>query len=107
MLDQQDLKWIPSTSTELNSIPQQVARYCDLARRHKGEHNYIDLMAERVEVATKTAQSLFDKVTTQILVKATEKARAPRGPHTPFTVLPPPPRVTQATPRSEPTKVAT
>lgn len=93
MLDQQDLKWIATTSTELNSVLQQVARYCDLARRHKGEHNYIDLMAERVEVATKTAQNLFDKVTTQILVKATEKARAPRAPHAPFTVLPPPPRI--------------
>jgi CheY-like chemotaxis protein len=107
MLDQQDLKWIASTSTDLNSVLQQVARYCDLARRHKGEHNYIDLMAERVEVATKTAQSLFDKVTTQILVKATEKAKAPRGPHTPFTVLPPPPRVMQAPPQREPAKVAT
>lgn len=107
MLDQQDLKWIASTSTELNSILQQVARYCDLSRRHKGEHNYMDLMAERVEVATKTAQSLFDKVTTQILVKATEKAKAPRGPHTPFTVLPPPPRMAQAATKSEPTQVAT
>lgn len=104
MLDQQDLKWIASTSTELNSILHQVARYCDLALRHKGEHNYMDLMAERVEVATKTAQNLFDKVTTQILVNATAKAKAPRGPHTPFTVLPPPPRVTAVT-RSE-TKLA-
>ena len=101
MLDQQDLKWIASTSTELNSILQQIARYCDLARRHKGEHTYMDLMAERVEVASKTAQNLFDKVTTQILIKATEKAKAPRGLHTPFTVLPPPPRVTSAS-RPEP-----
>ncbi len=107
MLDQQDLKWIASTSTELNSILQQVARYCDLARRHKGEHNYMDLMAERVEVATKTAQSLFDKVTTQILVKATEKAKAPRGPHTPFTVLPPPVRVSPAPTKTETATVAT
>jgi CheY-like chemotaxis protein len=99
MLDQQDLKWIATTSTELNSVLQQIARYCDLAQRHKGGENYIDLLAERVDVASKTAQNLFDKVTTQILVKATEKAKAPRGPHTPFTVLPPPPRFSAA--RSE------
>lgn len=97
MLDQQELKWIAATSTELNSVLQQISRYCDLARRHKGEHNYMDLMAERVEVATKTAQNLFDKVTTRILAKATEKAKAPRGPHTPFTVLPTPPRILPAT----------
>jgi CheY-like chemotaxis protein len=99
MLDQHDLKWIATTSTELNSVVQQISRYCDLARRHKGEHSYIDLMAERVELASKTAQALFDKVTTQILIKATEKAKAPRAPHTPFTVLPPPPRVTAAQPK--------
>ena len=100
MLDQQDLKWVATTSTELNSILQQVARYCDLARRHKGEHSYIELMAERVELASKTAQALFDKVTTQILVRATEKAKMPKPPHTPFTVLPPPARVTPVTSKS-------
>ncbi len=67
MLDQDDLKWIATTSTDLNSILQQVSRYCDLARRHNGEHNYIDLLGERVELATKTAQDLFDRVTSKIL----------------------------------------
>jgi CheY-like chemotaxis protein len=90
MLDQQDLKWIASTSTELNSILQQVARYCDLARRHKGEHNYIDLMSERVELASKTAQGLFDRVTNNILGKATKAAKDAARSGTPFTVLPPP-----------------
>ena len=99
MLDQHDLKWIATTSTELNSVLQQISRYCDLARRHKGEQSYIDLMAERVELASKTAQALFDKVTTQILIKATEKAKAPKPPHTPFTVLPPPAHVTAARPK--------
>ena len=70
MLDQEDLKWIATTSTELNSVLQQVSRYADLARRHRGDHNYIDLLAERVELATKTAQSLFDRVTSQILAGA-------------------------------------
>ena len=94
MLDHDDLKWIAATSTELNSILQQIARYSDLARRHKGEHNYIDLLGERVELASKTAQALFDRVTSQILTKTTGKtaARPPSPPHSPFTVLPPPVR---------------
>jgi CheY-like chemotaxis protein len=80
MLDHNDLKWIASTSTDLNSILQQIARYCDLARRHKGEHNYIDLLGERVELAAKTAQGLFDRVTSQILAGATSKAVPPKPP---------------------------
>ena len=76
MLDHTDLKWIATTSTELNSILQQISRYCDLARRHKGEHNYIDLLGERVELAAKTAQGLFDRVTSKILAETTAKATA-------------------------------
>jgi len=100
MLDHEDLKWIAATSTELNSILQQIARYSDLARRHKGEHNYIDLLSERVELASKTAQALFDRVTSAILAQTAAKAAAPATPPgTPFTVLPPPFRAmpTQAT----------
>jgi hypothetical protein len=67
MLNQEDLKWIASTSTELNSILQQIARYSDLARQHKGEHSYIDMLGERVELASEKAQSLFDRVTSTIL----------------------------------------
>ena len=90
MLDQEDLKWIASTSTELNSILQQVARYADLARRHRGEHNYIDLLGERVELASKTAQSLFDRVTSKILAGAAKKSAAARKSEAGFTVVPPP-----------------
>src|SRR6266513_1814876 len=94
MLNHEDLKWIASTSTELNSILQQISRYADLARRHKGQHNYIDLLEERVELASKTAQALFDRVTSNILANTTtRKAGSLNGPHMPFTVLPPPPRV--------------
>jgi CheY-like chemotaxis protein len=90
MLDHDDLKWIASTSTELNSVLQQVSRYADLARRHKGGHNYLDLLGERVELATKLAQALFDRVTSKILAKTAAKVnKPPGGPHTPFTVLPP------------------
>jgi CheY-like chemotaxis protein len=91
MLNHEDLKWIATTSTELNSMLQQIARYSDLARRHKGEHNYIDLLGERVELASKAAQALFDRVTSQILAKSTfSSATPPAPPQAPFTVLPPP-----------------
>jgi len=75
MLDQEDLKWIAATSTDLNSILQQVARYADLARRHRGEHNYIDLLGERVELASQTAQSLFDRVTASRIARASGKSQ--------------------------------
>ena len=90
MLDQEDLKWIATTSTDLNSILQQVSRYADLARRHRGEHNYIDLLGERVELASKTAQSLFDRVTSQILEGAAKKSAAARKSEAGFTVVLPP-----------------
>jgi CheY-like chemotaxis protein len=87
MLDQEDLKWIAATSTELNSILQQVSRYADLARRHRGEHDYIDLLGERVELASKTAQSLFDRVTSKILAGAAKKSAAARKSEAGFTVM--------------------
>jgi len=59
---------------------QQISRYADLARQHKGEYNYIELLGERVELASKTAQSLFDRVTSRILEGSAQK----------FTVVPPP-----------------
>ena len=92
MLDHEDLKWIATTSTELNSMLQQISRYADLARQHKGEYNYIEMLGERVELATKTAQSLFDRVTSQILAGSTSKAAAEnhRPAHPAFSVVPSP-----------------
>ncbi|MDQ3627143.1 MAG: response regulator [Verrucomicrobiota bacterium] len=93
MLDHEDLKWIATTSTELNSMLQQISRYSDLARQHKGEYNYIEMLGERVEMASNTAQSLFDRVTSKILAGSTGKAAAAanRPASTPqFSVLPPP-----------------
>jgi CheY-like chemotaxis protein len=87
MLNQEDLKWIASTSTELNSILQQISRYSDLARQHKGEHSYIDMLGERVELAAKTAQSLFDRVTSTILEATTFKGKRKSPPR--FSVVPP------------------
>lgn len=90
MLDQEDLKWIAATSTDLNSILQQVSRYADLAKRHRGEHNYVELLGERVDLASKTAQALFDRVTLKILDGAAKKSAAARKSEAGFTVMPPP-----------------
>jgi CheY-like chemotaxis protein len=83
MLDQEDLKWIATTSTELNSMLQQISRYSDLARQHKGEYNYIEMLGERVELACKTAQALFDHVTSRILEGSVTKAKARPDPSRP------------------------
>jgi CheY-like chemotaxis protein len=92
MLDQEDLKWIATSSTKLNSIVRQISRYARLARRNKTEANYLDLLGERVEFASKTAQALADRVTSRISeetsVKTTRKKKAN------FTLLPPPPSAT-------------
>jgi CheY-like chemotaxis protein len=91
MLDHDDLKWIAATSTNLNSMLQQIARYTDLARRHPDVHNYVHLVGERVDLATKTAQALFDHVTSNILeTTAVRAANRRKGATAPFTVLPPP-----------------
>jgi CheY-like chemotaxis protein len=91
MLDQDDLKWIASTSTDLNSILQQISRYADLARRHREQQNYLDLLAERVELGAKTAQDLFDRVTSKILAKTVAKsAEATASVQAGFSVVPAP-----------------
>src|SRR5204862_2194911 len=83
MLDHDDLKWIAATSTELNTMLQQISRYADLARQHKGEYNYIEMLGERVELASKTAQQLFDHVTSRILEGRTPKSKAAPDPSRP------------------------
>ena len=54
---------------------QQISRYADLARRHKGEYNYIEMLGERVELASKTAQELFDRITSRILEGSSAKSK--------------------------------
>ena len=101
MLDHEDLKWIATTSTELNSMLQQISRYADLARQHKGEYNYIEMLGERVELASKTAQSLFDRVTSRILEGGARKQKAgtPEPSRQPtFTVVPQAGPTTSASP---------
>jgi CheY-like chemotaxis protein len=80
---------------------QQISRYSDLARRHQGNYNYIDLLGERVELASKAAQALFDHVTSNILEKTAVRTAARRKNWPlPFTVLPPPPGVAVTPPKS-------
>ena len=92
MLDHEDLKWIAATSTELNTTLQQISHYADLARKHKGDYNYVEMLGERVEVASRTAQALFDRVTLRILEGSTPKTTGPLDPSRPpeLTVVPPP-----------------
>ena len=83
MLDQDDLKWIATTSTELNSMLQQISRYADLARQHKDDFNYVEMLGERVELASKKAQELFDRVTSRILKGSTAKSKSGPDPSRP------------------------
>src|SRR6266481_2756840 len=103
MLDHEDLKWIATTSTELNSMLQQISRYADLARQHKGEYNYIEMLGERVELASKAAQSLFDRITSRILEGSAPKTKGPADPtRAPeFTIVPPPSEATLAQTKSK------
>ncbi len=95
MLDQHDLKWIATTSTELNSMLQQISRYADLARQHKGDFNYVEMLGERVELASKKAQELFDRVTARILEGSTAKSKSGPDPS-----RPPQFKVVRATPEA-------
>jgi CheY-like chemotaxis protein len=89
MLDHDDLKWIAANATELNGLLQQVSRYSDQARQHKGEEQYFDLLSEQVEQASKTSQALFDRVTARILTRTGVGAQTiGRSPN--LTVVPPP-----------------
>jgi CheY-like chemotaxis protein len=77
MLHQDDLKWIAKTSTELNTVLQQIARYADLAKREKGDHDYIDQLNQQVEVATQAARALLNRVMSMILENTSGKTPSP------------------------------
>jgi CheY-like chemotaxis protein len=108
MLDHDDLKWIAATSTELNTILQEISRYADLARQHKGEYNYIEMLGERVELAARAAQALFDRVTSRILEASTPKTKGMPDPSQPpeFTVVPPPSEAAPAPTKARTEKAA-
>jgi len=62
---------------------QQIARFADLARQNKGDHSYVEMLGERVDLATKTAQDLFDRVTSRILEGSAAKAQPAPDPSRP------------------------
>src|SRR6478609_6277309 len=80
MLHQDDLKWIAKTSTELNTVLHQIARYGDLAKRQKGDHDYIDQLNQQVEIATQAAHALLNRVMSMILENTSGKIPSPRLP---------------------------
>ncbi len=70
MLDNEDLKWLARQTTELNSLLQQMGRYSEQVRQHHGEARYLDLLNDRVELASRKSQELFDRLTSRILAAA-------------------------------------
>src|SRR5215831_18569173 len=67
MFDNEDLKWLASQATELNRLIQQVARHTDQVRQHQCELRYLELLTERVGLASRRSQELFDLITSRIL----------------------------------------
>jgi CheY-like chemotaxis protein len=85
MLDHDDLRWIAANVAELNRLLQQIAHLTDKVRQHKGEGPSLEILAEQVEKASKTSQSLFDCVTSRIVAGEGSKVAPldrPPGPKT-------------------------
>src|SRR6476646_10954008 len=86
MLHQDDLKWIAKTSTELKTVLQQIARYAELAKRHKGDHDYLEQLNQQVEIASRSAQTLFNRVTSKILENPSDETLPSSGTNAPAPV---------------------
>ena len=72
----------------MQSFNRSSSDNSDLARQHKGEYNYIDLLGDRIELASRTARALFDRVNAKIMAGAPGSPVDQSG--TPsFTVVPP------------------
>jgi len=67
MFDNDDLKALARQATELNHLIQQVSRHTDQVQQLQCEQRYLDLLAERVELASRKSQELFDLITARIL----------------------------------------
>ncbi len=78
MFDNDDLKSLASQATELNSLIQQVSRHTDQVRQHRSEARYFELLVERVGLASRKSQELFDLITARIL----------SGANTPISAIP-------------------
>ncbi len=69
---------------------QQISRYADLARTQRPEGNYLEMMGDRVDRATRTTQALFDRVTSAILESKVARPATDGKSFPPFSVLPAP-----------------
>ncbi|PZR72052.1 MAG: hypothetical protein DLM52_13715 [Chthoniobacterales bacterium] len=76
MLEPDDLKWIAKTSTELNTALQQIARYAEMAQKSRGDQDFLQMLGERSEAASRLSQALFDRVTGKILETTSGKGLA-------------------------------
>jgi CheY-like chemotaxis protein len=89
MLDQDDLKWIARTSTELNTVLQQIARYAEMAQKRPGDPDYLKLLCDSAETAAQASQALFDRITSKILATTSGKT-APEPASKPVSAPAPP-----------------
>jgi CheY-like chemotaxis protein len=96
MLDHDDLKWVATNLTELNRQLQQVSRYSDQARQQTDNRQYLELLGDEVEHASKISQALFDRITSRIL-SATANGRSPASPTPHLQIMPAPARPAAAT----------
>ncbi len=70
MLDHEDLKWLASHSTELNCLLQQISRHADQVRQYPTREAFINLLNDRVALAARKSQELFERITARILQNA-------------------------------------
>ena len=96
MLDPDDLKWIARTSTELNTVLQQIARYAEMVQKRRGDPDYLRMLCDSVETATQSSQALFDRVTSKILATTSGKTTSAEPPAKTVSA-PPAPTASEAT----------
>ena len=72
MLDHEDLKWLASHSTELNRLLQQISRHSDQVRQYPTRAAFIDLLNDRVALAARKSQEIFERITARILNAASD-----------------------------------
>ncbi len=76
MLDHDDLKWTTANLTDLNRRLQQILRYSEQVRQEQSGSAYLERLSEEVELASKTSQALFDRITSRIMTGAARGARS-------------------------------
>ena len=70
MLDHEDLKWLAIQSTELNRLLQQISRHAEQVRQYPKREAFLDLLNDRVALAARKSQEIFERITARILQNA-------------------------------------